>query len=143
MKPDTKAAIKYFLSKDLNRIFYLNLDLLTVVLDLNQLINNIKKDDLHGPTKQDNFMEDMIICTAMETEFLKYVGTKYYYQVTSEAVKKNGLALRYVSSELKGYREIVLEAVVKNRSALKYASSRLQNDPGFILQVVPEKFAYS
>ena len=108
MKPDTKAAIKYFLSKDLNRIFYLNLDLLTDDLDLNQLIKNIKEDDLHGPTKQDSFIEDMIICTAMEPEFLKYVSTKYRYRVTLEAVKQSGRALQHANDGLQEDEEMLI-----------------------------------
>ena len=68
----------------------------------------------------------MIICTAMEPEFLKYVSTKYRSRVTSEAVKQNGEALEYTSAELRGDREIVLDAVKQNREALEYTSAALQ-----------------
>ena len=49
-----------------------------------------------------------------------------------EAVRRNGMALQYASTELKANREIVLEAVRQNGLALEFASEALQRDPDII-----------
>jgi hypothetical protein len=45
-----------------------------------------------------------------------------------EQVKKDGLALKYGSKELKNDIDVVLEAVKQNGYALYHASKELQND---------------
>ena len=55
---------------------------------------------------------------------------------TLEAVKQNGHALQYASSELKGDKEVVLEAVKQNGNALDHVSSELKNDRAVVLVVI-------
>ena len=52
-----------------------------------------------------------------------------------EAVKENGLALKYASESLKNDKEIVLEAVKKDSRASMYMSCRLANDKEFFASV--------
>ena len=52
------------------------------------------------------------------------------------AVKKDGLALRRASPELRADREIVLAAVAQNGWALEYASTELQADHEIVLAAV-------
>jgi hypothetical protein len=42
-----------------------------------------------------------------------------------KVVKRRGLALQYVSEELKGNRDIAMEVVKRQRFALEYASEEL------------------
>ncbi len=44
------------------------------------------------------------------------------------AVKQNGEALRYASTELQGDKEVVLAAVAQDGDAFEYASKELQED---------------
>ena len=55
-----------------------------------------------------------------------------------EAVKKNGLALRYANPFLREDKELVLEAVRENGLALKYADWIWQNDPDVVLEAIRE-----
>ena len=48
--------------------------------------------------------------------------------IVTEAVKKNGFALKYASEELKGDSEIVIEATKQNPYALAFASEELKGN---------------
>jgi len=56
--------------------------------------------------------------------------------VVLEAVRQNGLALRYASEELRADQEVVLEAVRQHGLALGYAAEELQADRGFVLEAL-------
>ena len=75
----TKAAIKYFLSKDFHeRVFYTRLEKLYFKSkhiapyrdqiqsggDLSSIIDSIT-EDLYDPIREEEAIKDMIICTAM------------------------------------------------------------------------------
>ena len=53
-----------------------------------------------------------------------------------EAVKSDGLALKYASDGLKEDHEVVLEAVKSDGLALEYASDGLQQDREVVLEAV-------
>jgi hypothetical protein len=57
-------------------------------------------------------------------------------EIVLEAVKNNGVALEYASTDLRNKREIVLEAVKNNGLALEYASKDLQKDREIVLEAV-------
>lgn len=63
----------------------------------------------------------------------KYTFRKFLLENTLEKIlSKNGLALKYISKELKNDKNMVLLAVKSNGNALKYASEELQKDPEII-----------
>ena len=63
----------------------------------------------------------------------KYTFRKFLLENTPEKIlRRNGLALRYISKELKNDKNMVLLAVKSNGNALKYASEELQKDPEII-----------
>ena len=138
MLADTREVIKYFLFQDLERKSYLNCDLLregddlfSKVLD-SQLPNDLEEDDSRDPTE--DVMDDIVICAAMETEFLKYVSTNYYDQVISEVVKKNGEVLEYASAEYQRDPEIIRASYSSCPLALKYSKGIHSYDPMFIFE---------
>ena len=51
-------------------------------------------------------------------------------------IKKNGLALQYISNELKNNKEIVLTAVKQDGLALQYASNELKKNKEVVLTAV-------
>ena len=57
-------------------------------------------------------------------------------QVAIELVRQNGLALGYVSEELKRDREVVIEAVRQNSFALQFASLELKGDREVVIEAV-------
>lgn len=52
------------------------------------------------------------------------------------AVKKNGMALEYASTELKSDPQIVFEAIKENGDALQFASLELRNNREFVLEAL-------
>lgn len=56
--------------------------------------------------------------------------------VMLEAVKRNGLALRLASEELRQDRQIVLEAVKRDGRAWQYASAELREDEVVLMEAV-------
>lgn len=54
------------------------------------------------------------------------------------AVRQNGLALQYVSEELRDDRNLILAAVQQNGLALQFASERLRRDEGVVLAAVKQ-----
>jgi len=53
-----------------------------------------------------------------------------------EAVKLDGLAIRFASPELRADREVVLEAVKEDGHALSWASEELQADKEIVLETI-------
>ena len=63
----------------------------------------------------------------------KYTFQKFLIENTPEKIlRKNGLALKYASKEIKNDKEMVLLAVKSNGNALEYASEELQKDQQII-----------
>eukprot|EP00972_Heterocapsa_arctica_P010646 1562545-Heterocapsa_arctica.AAC.1 len=63
----------------------------------------------------------------MSLELQLYIRSPAVVEVL-EAVKQDGLALRFASAELKGDREVVMEAVKQSGLALRFASQELMGD---------------
>ena len=59
-------------------------------------------------------------------------------EIIMEAVKQDGLALRYASEQLKNDREFVMEEVKQNWWALYYASKQLKNDREIVMEAVKQ-----
>ena len=81
------------------------------------------------------------------------ISTKYFLEnapeeirrnrsIVLEALKNDGLALRFISTEFKNDREIVLEAVKSSGKALEYASDELKNDREIVLEAVKRIKSY-
>ena len=64
------------------------------------------------------------------------IKNNIYYNIVSLAVKQDGHALKFASSDLQNDKDIVLEAVTQNALSLKHASIDLKNDKEFILECV-------
>ena len=61
-------------------------------------------------------------------------------ETVMEAVRQDGLALKYATEELKGDREIVLAAVSQDGRALRHATEELKGDVemmGNVITVMP------
>ena len=56
-------------------------------------------------------------------------------EVILEAVKQEGMALKYASEELKNDKEFISEVIKQNGSALNYISKELRNDKEFMLKI--------
>ena len=52
-----------------------------------------------------------------------------------EAVRQNGLVLRFASAELKGDREVVIGSIKQNGDALEFASEELKGSKTDLAQI--------
>ena len=77
-----------------------------------------------------------IIIKFYENDSYNIIMNSSYKELVLKAIKKNGLALKYVSIELQNDKEIVLESIKQNEYALEYASIDLHNNKEFILESI-------
>ena len=60
------------------------------------------------------------------------------HDLVIEAVRSNGLALRWASEGAKDCREVVVQAVRQAGSALEFASEGLKSDRGVVMEAVAQ-----
>ena len=81
--------------------------------------------------------EDIIITLLVKspTEIHNFDYLDNYNQIIRKVIKRNGLALKYLSNKSRDNERLVIAAIKNNINALEYASNRLKNDPDFIINL--------
>ena len=94
--------------------------------------------DIEVNLDDDEFNEYLTVLEAVRSDglLLKFASEnlKADKEVVLEAVKSDGRAFEYASENLKADKEVVLEAVKFDGRAFEYASDTLRNDPQVLIQ---------
>ena len=108
-----------------------------------RIIDCIKYRGKKGYIEKDINKSDIIKKRIIKGGYFEYSeNLRTDRTIVLEAVKQNGLALKYASEELRNDRTIVLEALKQYVFALEYASEELRNDREFVLEAV-KQYAYA
>ena len=60
------------------------------------------------------------------------------HELVMDAVKRNGMALEFASSRLKGDQEVVRAAVINDSDAFKFAATTLRSSSTFVMSLLKE-----